>query len=108
MNVIKSSWLLLFLFIVTASGAQTVTVKSPDSNIVVTVINNASLSWSAMYKGKPVVNTSQLGFELKDEQPLAGNFEILSLSLKGNENTCNNFSVFILNFNLFRCQGYFK
>jgi alpha-glucosidase len=82
MNKKKSSWLLLFLFIVTATGAQTVTLKSPDNGIVVTVMNDASLSWSVDYKGKPVVNTSRLGFELKDEQPMTGNFEILDQSVK--------------------------
>ena len=77
MKRIKNWWLLLFLFIVTATGAQTVTVKSPDNSIVLAVINDATLSWSVLYKGKTVINTSQLGFEFRDEQPLSGNFEIL-------------------------------
>ena len=57
MKRIKNWWLLLFLFIVTATGAQTVTVKSPDNSIVLAVINDATLSWSVLYKGKTVINT---------------------------------------------------
>ena len=82
MNKIKGIWLLLLLVVVASTSAQTVTIKSPDSNIVVTIINDAKISWSVTYKGKTVVNTSQLGFEFKNEQPLTGNFEIIEQSIK--------------------------
>ena len=82
MNKIKGIWLLLLLVVVASTSAQTVTIKSPDSNIVVTISNEAKLLWSVIYKGKSVVDTSQLGFEFKNEQPLTGNFEIIEQSIK--------------------------
>ena len=72
---------MLYIFSLTANG-QTITVKSPDNNVVITVSNNEKLSYSVSYMGRSIVNPSPLGFEFKDEPAMAGNFVILEQSLK--------------------------
>ena len=57
--------------------AQDYSVKSPDSNIIVSVSSAEKLSYSVTYKGQIIVSTSQLGFEFKDEQPMTGNFSVM-------------------------------
>jgi alpha-glucosidase len=76
--------LLLFLLIISSSivNAQTITVKSPDNNILVTVSNSEKLSYSVTYKGRSIIDLSQLGFEFRDEMPLIGNFIIVGQSVK--------------------------
>jgi len=52
------------------TNAQNITVKSPDNNIVVTISNDERLGYSVTFRGQSIVNPSQLGFELKDEQAM--------------------------------------
>ena len=52
-------------------------VKSPDNNIVVTINNAEKLSYTVTYKGRSIVEPSQLGFEFKDEEPMTGNFSVI-------------------------------
>jgi alpha-glucosidase len=82
MKPFKWTILLLFCFIGAIASSQTVTVKSPDNNIIITVNSDVKLGYSVTFKGKPIVNTSQLGFELKEEQQMDGNFSILEQSIK--------------------------
>jgi alpha-glucosidase len=65
----------------TSVNAQNITVTSPDNNIAVTISNGEKLSYSVSYKERSIVNPSQLGFELKDEPAMTGNFAILNRSL---------------------------
>ncbi len=75
----------VFLFL-TITGetayAQDFTVKSPDKNIVITVRNGEKLNYSVTYNNRKIINPSQLGFELRDEPSMAGNFAVLDQSIK--------------------------
>lgn len=57
--------------------AQTVTASSPDGNLQMQVKVGDRLSYSITYKGKKVVDESSMGFELKNEKPMDGNFRLL-------------------------------
>jgi len=58
-------------------SAEDLSVKSPDNNIVVTINNAEKLSYTVTYKGRSIVEPSQLGFEFKDEEPMTGNFSVI-------------------------------
>jgi len=62
--------------------SQVITVNSPDNNLVFKISNSQKLEYSLNFRDKTVLNPSMLGFELKDEKPLASNFIILDQSLK--------------------------
>jgi alpha-glucosidase len=81
MNIIKKNLLLvLFMTGVLAKG-QEITVKSPGSNITVTISNNDKLTWSVSWRSRIIVNPSPMGFELKNEDAMTGNFTILDQSV---------------------------
>jgi alpha-glucosidase len=82
MNTIKAYLLLAVSFITAIANAQTISVKSPDNNIVVTITNTDNLSYSVTFHGRIIINPSPLGFELKDEPAMAANFDILDQSVK--------------------------
>ena len=82
MNIFKKSIFLLFILIGTLVNAQTISVKSPDNKIEVTIDNNEKLSYSVSFKGRVIINPSQLGFEFKEELPMTGNFTIINQSIK--------------------------
>jgi alpha-glucosidase len=71
----------LFSLVLVISGllvsAEDLSVKSPDNNIVITVSNAEKLSYAVTYKGRSIIDPSQLGFEFKDEQPMTGNFSVI-------------------------------
>ncbi len=76
-------YLLLFLFTSSmALNAQTLVLKSPDNNIVVTINNGEKLSYSVTFMNRNIISTSQLGFELKDEPAMTGNFNVFDQSIK--------------------------
>lgn len=55
-------------------------VSSPDTNICVTFLNeNGNLTYEVTYKGKPVINPSQMGISFKNLEDLNKNFEILDI-----------------------------
>ena len=54
--------------------AQDYTVKSPDNNIIVSIMNGENLTYSVTFKSQNIINQSPMGFEFKDEEPMAGNF----------------------------------
>jgi len=82
MNTIKTFLLLSVSFITAIANAQTISVKSPDNNIIVTITNNDNLSYSVTFHGRIIINRSPLGFEFKDEPSMAANFDILNQSVK--------------------------
>lgn len=57
-------------------SAETFKVSSPDGDIIVTIDNDKQLTYSIAYQGTNVVGTSAMGFELKDEDPMTGNFRV--------------------------------
>jgi alpha-glucosidase len=82
MNSIKKLLLpCLFLTAATTNG-QNVTVKSPDGNVTVTVANESKLTYSVGWKNRPVVNSSAMGFEFRDEEAMTGNFSIADQSVQ--------------------------
>ena len=82
MNAIKKCLLLILTLTGVVTNGQNITVKSPDSNIAITISNDDKLSYSVSYRERLIINPSQLGFELKDEEAMRGNFAILDQSLK--------------------------
>jgi alpha-glucosidase len=79
-----SKYLLTILFLVTGAllEAQTITIKSPDSKIEFNVVNAEKLNYSVSFKERIIINPSQLGFEFKDELPMAGDFVVVDQSVK--------------------------
>ncbi len=63
-------------------SAQDLQVKSPDNKIVISINNGDKITYSVSFNGKVVINTSDMGFEFRDEQPMSGNFEITGKSEK--------------------------
>jgi alpha-glucosidase len=60
--------------------AQEYQVKSPDNRIIISINNGDKITYSVSFNGKSVINTSELGFEFKDEQPMSGNFIVMDQS----------------------------
>jgi alpha-glucosidase len=82
MRIIKSLLFLLFAIPGLTAYCQDITVKSPDNNIVIKVSNGEKLAYSVTFRGRTIINPSQLGFEFKDEPAMTGNFNILDQSVK--------------------------
>ena len=81
METIRVTFILLFSLIGAIAYGQNISVKSPDNNIVVIVSNNDKLTYTITYKDKSIISPSLFGFELKDEQPMIGNFSLLNQSV---------------------------
>ena len=82
MNTIERYFLLAAIMTGVIANGQNITVKSPDNNIAVTISNNDKLSYSVTWQGRPVVNPSMMGFELKNEDSMTGNFNIIDQSVR--------------------------
>jgi len=82
MNLIKIFLVLLITLVGAKAVGQAITVKSPDNSIVITINNDEKLNYSVTFHERSIVNSSQLGFELKDEPAMTGNFAIQDQSLK--------------------------
>lgn len=87
MNTLLKLFLLLLTLIGLAVNAQVITVKSPDNKISVIIDNGEKLGYSVTYQNRNIVNLSQLGFELKDEPALTGDFTIQDQSIKNFDET---------------------
>jgi alpha-glucosidase len=81
MNTTKLFFLLVIILTGAISKGQNITVKSPDSNIAVTLGNSEKLTYSVTWKDRNIINPSVMGFELKDEEPMTGNFLIVDQSI---------------------------
>jgi alpha-glucosidase len=64
--------------IVPIVNGQSFTIISPDNRLVFILNNKQDLDYSVTFGDKVVINTSKLGFEFKDEKPMAGNFTVLA------------------------------
>ncbi|MBP5284662.1 MAG: glycoside hydrolase family 97 protein [Kiritimatiellae bacterium] len=74
---------LLYIVCVAASAAGAFaggeySVFSPDSDIEFRVSTQGELKYSLFYKGRQLIEPSQMGFELQFEKPMTGGFEPLS------------------------------
>jgi alpha-glucosidase len=74
--------LLLMLIVAAEASGQNVTVKSPDGNLMVSVVNGEKLSYSVGWKNRIILNPSAMGFEFKDEESLTGDFSIVEQSVQ--------------------------
>jgi alpha-glucosidase len=73
----KRNLLYLLLFLPLSIYAQEVKVLSPDNNIELKINNNEALNYSVSFRGKEIIGKSLLGFELKNEPAMNGNFAII-------------------------------
>jgi alpha-glucosidase len=75
---------LLFFLFTSELGltAQTINLKSPDNKITFSIDNGEKLTYSVTFLNRNIINTSPLGFELKEEPVMTGNFVILDQSTK--------------------------
>jgi alpha-glucosidase len=87
MNLMKKSIPFFLAFLGAITYGRDFSVKSPDNKIIVTISNGQSLTYSVKYADKTIVNTSQMGFEFKDEPAMTGNFSVLSQSLNNHNET---------------------
>ena len=78
----KKSILILFILIGAIANSQTISVRSPDNKIEVTIANYEKLIYSVSYDGRDIINPSRLGFEFKDELAMIGDFTIIDQSVK--------------------------
>ena len=69
-------FVLLVLSGTTPTHAQKVSVFSPDRNIEVVFDNGARLTYSVLFKGRAIVDSSLLGFEFQGEPAMDGNFMV--------------------------------
>jgi len=76
MTTIKTFLLVILIILGITIQAQNFTIKSPDNKITVNINNAEKLTYSVTFKGLSVIDQSPMGFEFKDEQPMAGNFEV--------------------------------
>ncbi len=70
------SAVLLLSLTMTAHG-QRYSISSPDGHISVAVENDSVITYSAQLDSRQMIAPSPLGFELKDEAPMKGDFEVL-------------------------------
>lgn len=77
----KSTRILNLVLLIIIGGphvhGQSFSVKSPDKKISVSIGNNEKLTYSASFEGRIIVDTSKLGFELKGEEKMDGDFIVL-------------------------------
>ncbi len=68
-------------------NSQDFSVKSPDNNITVTIGNGEKLNYSVSFKGTEIIRPSALGFEFRGEEPMTGNFSVISNSSRNFDET---------------------
>lgn len=54
--------------------AQKYSMQSPDGHIALTISNQQQLTYSVQLDGKTLIAPSPMGFQLKDEKEMKGNF----------------------------------
>ncbi|GHB26824.1 glycoside hydrolase family 97 protein [Mongoliitalea lutea] len=75
----KRIYLLSLSLLLWVLHVQAQEVKSPDGNIVLNFsVENGQAIYSLTFKNKDVIKPSSLGFEIKNQEPLAGNFTLVS------------------------------
>ncbi len=64
------------LLVGNALQAQDYSVASPDGHIALTVSNQQTLTYSVQLDGKTIIAPSPMGFQLKGEKDMSGNFAV--------------------------------
>ena len=67
--------------------AKTVSVSSPDGQIQVSLSDDGAPSYQVSFAGKPVINSSKLGFYFKDAAPLRDGLVISNTQTHSVDNT---------------------
>jgi alpha-glucosidase len=70
--------LITAIFFCLNTKGQSFSVKSPDNNITVTIKNGEKLSYAVAFKSDSIIKNSKLGFELKNEPAMTGNFSLIA------------------------------
>jgi alpha-glucosidase len=78
---------IFLLFLSITANSQLLTVNSPDNKIQVTLNAGEKLTYSVTYAAREIIKPSRLGFELKDELPMSGDFTITDQSVKNFDET---------------------
>lgn len=74
--IIRTSTLLLLAFS-SSCFAQTATLQSPNGNMKITILDELNTpTYSIDFKNKPVITSSVLGFEFKQQVPFSEGFKI--------------------------------
>jgi glucan 1,4-alpha-glucosidase len=82
----RNYWLLLILLWAVHVHAQE--VSSPNGNVALNFsVENGQAVYALTYKGKAVIKPSSLGFEIKNQKPLADGFTLLSSSINSFDET---------------------
>ncbi len=79
---IKAVIILIYPLLCLKVSAGEIKLESPDKNISVRIENNDRIKWSVIYKGRTIVDESDLGFEFRGEEPMSGNFTITDQSFR--------------------------
>ena len=76
MNNRKTIFLLFALLAPMGAWAQDYQLTSPDGHLRLDVSNQSTLQYSVSLDGKTLVAPSPMGFQLKGEKDMAGNFRV--------------------------------
>ncbi|HSG62430.1 MAG TPA: glycoside hydrolase family 97 N-terminal domain-containing protein, partial [Pseudomonadales bacterium] len=69
---------LLVMLLALPASAQQYSISSPDGDIRAVInIDDVKPSYSVFFKGVPVIRSSSLGFEIRDQQPLQANLTVV-------------------------------
>jgi alpha-glucosidase len=78
MRIIYNTAMITCLLLATSpSIAQVYRISSPNGSIAVDISNGDSLSYKVSYNAKPLLLSSSLGFEFRDEPAMKFNFAVL-------------------------------
>ena len=66
--------ILASIFMEAPLHAQKYSLQSPDGHIALTISNQEQLTYSVQLDGKTLIAPSPMGFQLKDEKEMKGNF----------------------------------
>lgn len=70
---------LLVMLLALPASAQQYSISSPDGDIRAVInIDDVKPSYSVFFKGVPVIRSSSLGFEIRDQQPLQANLTVVA------------------------------
>lgn len=93
MKTIFKAFLLVGIccFISCTKEVKNVTISSPNEklNVAVFLLHDGSVSYKVRHNTKTVIDTSNLGFELKDVSPLDRNFKIIKTTTNSVDETWN-------------------
>ena len=82
MRNLKLLWIIVTGFCSLQATAQEIKVSSPDNQIAITISNGEQLRYDVSFKERSLIKNALLGFELKGEPKLSGDFMIMKQELE--------------------------